>query len=203
MMTHPILINRPLVVSPLGVKLCRPSEAVLDILPDLSAAALPRRTARSSSMPPGTARPDARYPAWAFHNPKLGSAAPPRTRTSADRINQCSLSLIFLATLVLVIWQPRGLGIGWSAMGGAVLALLTGVIGWADVPLSGTSCGTPRSRSWPDRHLSAAGRSRILPWAALHVARWGAATDGGCCRSSWCSAPSSPRSSPMTARRCC
>ena len=33
MMTHPILINRPLVVSPLGVKLCRPSEAVLDLLP--------------------------------------------------------------------------------------------------------------------------------------------------------------------------
>jgi len=34
MMAHPILINRPIVVSPLGVKLCRPSEAVLDILPD-------------------------------------------------------------------------------------------------------------------------------------------------------------------------
>lgn len=33
MMDHPILINRPLVVSPLGVRLCRPSEAVLDILP--------------------------------------------------------------------------------------------------------------------------------------------------------------------------
>lgn len=33
MMAHPVLINRPLVVSPLGVKLCRPSEAVLDILP--------------------------------------------------------------------------------------------------------------------------------------------------------------------------
>jgi arsenate reductase len=32
MMAHPILINRPLVVSPLGVKLCRPSEAVLDLL---------------------------------------------------------------------------------------------------------------------------------------------------------------------------
>lgn len=30
---HPILLNRPIVVSPLGVKLCRPSEAVLDILP--------------------------------------------------------------------------------------------------------------------------------------------------------------------------
>ena len=34
MIEHPILINRPLVVTPLGVKLCRPSEAVLDILPD-------------------------------------------------------------------------------------------------------------------------------------------------------------------------
>ena len=34
MLAHPILINRPIVVTPLGVKLCRPSEAVLDILPD-------------------------------------------------------------------------------------------------------------------------------------------------------------------------
>ena len=33
MMMHPILINRPIVVTPTGVKLCRPSEAVLDILP--------------------------------------------------------------------------------------------------------------------------------------------------------------------------
>jgi arsenate reductase len=33
MMKHPILINRPIVVTPTGVKLCRPSEAVLDILP--------------------------------------------------------------------------------------------------------------------------------------------------------------------------
>jgi arsenate reductase (glutaredoxin) len=33
MMEHPVLINRPIVVTPLGVKLCRPSEAVLDILP--------------------------------------------------------------------------------------------------------------------------------------------------------------------------
>ena len=33
MMAHPVLINRPLVVSPLGVKLCRPSEAVIDLLP--------------------------------------------------------------------------------------------------------------------------------------------------------------------------
>ena len=33
MMEHPVLINRPLVVSPKGVRLCRPSEAVLDLLP--------------------------------------------------------------------------------------------------------------------------------------------------------------------------
>lgn len=33
MMAHPILINRPLVVSPLSVRLCRPSETVLDLLP--------------------------------------------------------------------------------------------------------------------------------------------------------------------------
>jgi arsenate reductase len=33
MLAHPVLINRPLVVTPLGVRLCRPSEAVLDILP--------------------------------------------------------------------------------------------------------------------------------------------------------------------------
>jgi len=33
MIAHPILINRPIVVSPLGVKLCRPSEVVLDLLP--------------------------------------------------------------------------------------------------------------------------------------------------------------------------
>jgi arsenate reductase len=39
MLAHPILINRPIVVTPLGTRLCRPSEAVLDILP------LPQRAA--------------------------------------------------------------------------------------------------------------------------------------------------------------
>jgi arsenate reductase len=34
MLAHPILINRPIVVTPLGVRLCRPSERVLEILPD-------------------------------------------------------------------------------------------------------------------------------------------------------------------------
>ena len=36
--------------------------------------------------------------------------------------------LIFVITITLVIWQPKGLGIGWSAMGGALLALLCGVV---------------------------------------------------------------------------
>jgi arsenate reductase (glutaredoxin) len=39
MMAHPILINRPIVVSPLGVKLCRPSDSVLDLLPNPQQAA--------------------------------------------------------------------------------------------------------------------------------------------------------------------
>ncbi len=39
MLSHPILINRPIVVTPMGTRLCRPSEAVLDILP------LPQRMA--------------------------------------------------------------------------------------------------------------------------------------------------------------
>ena len=39
MLQHPILINRPIVITPLGARLCRPSEAVLDILPQPQQAA--------------------------------------------------------------------------------------------------------------------------------------------------------------------
>lgn len=42
---------------------------------------------------------------------------------------------IFVLTIVLVIWQPKGLGIGWSATLGAVLALLLGVVQLGDIPV--------------------------------------------------------------------
>lgn len=42
-------------------------------------------------------------------------------------------SIIFLITLILVIWQPKNLSIGWSACGGAILALLVGVVHLQDV----------------------------------------------------------------------
>ena len=39
MLQHPVMINRPIVVTPLGTRLCRPSEVVLDILPDAQKSA--------------------------------------------------------------------------------------------------------------------------------------------------------------------
>ena len=81
---------------------------------------------------------------------------------------------IFVVTLTLVIWQPRGLGIGWSALGGALVALLSGVVHWTDV-------GVVWDIVWDATFtfvglivisliLDAAG---FFNWAALHVARWG------------------------------
>jgi arsenical pump membrane protein len=81
---------------------------------------------------------------------------------------------IFLLTLVLVIWQPRGLGVGWSAAGGAVLALLSGVISLGDVPavwhIVWNATATFIAIIIISLLLDEAG---FFHWAALHVARWG------------------------------
>ncbi len=84
-------------------------------------------------------------------------------------------SLIFLGTLALVIWQPRGLGIGWSAAAGAVVALLAGVIHPGDIPvvwhIVWNATGAFIAVIVISLLLDKAG---FFEWAALHVARWGA-----------------------------
>lgn len=53
MIEHPILINRPIVVSPLGVKLCRPSEEVLDLLPAHQRGAFTKEDGEKVTDAPG------------------------------------------------------------------------------------------------------------------------------------------------------
>ncbi len=86
---------------------------------------------------------------------------------------------IFVFTLVLVIWQPRGLGVGWSAAGGAGLALLTGVVSLGDVPtvwhIVWNATATFIAVIIISLLLDEAG---FFKWAALHVARWGRGSGG-------------------------
>ncbi|WP_093460181.1 arsenic transporter [Pseudomonas sp. NFR16] len=83
-------------------------------------------------------------------------------------------ALIFLVTITLVIWQPKGLGVGWSATFGAVLALLAGVVHPVDIVqvwhIIWNATGTFIALIIISLLLDEAG---FFNWAALHVARWG------------------------------
>ncbi|KQN06931.1 arsenic transporter [Sphingomonas sp. Leaf25] len=80
---------------------------------------------------------------------------------------------IFVVTITLVIWQPRGLGIGWSAVGGAAVALIAGVVTVSDIPvvwnIVWNATATFVAIIVVSLLLDAAG---FFEWAALHVARW-------------------------------
>jgi arsenical pump membrane protein len=83
-------------------------------------------------------------------------------------------ALVFVATITLVIWQPNGLGIGWSAMGGTVVALLAGVVSLSDVPVVWSIVWNATAAFVAIIIISLLlDEAGFFEWAALHVARWG------------------------------
>ena len=80
---------------------------------------------------------------------------------------------VFVFTLLLVIWQPKGLGVGWSAALGAIVALAAGAVSLHDIPtvwaIVWNATATFIAVIIISLLLDEAG---FFEWAALHVARW-------------------------------
>jgi len=80
---------------------------------------------------------------------------------------------VFVFTLTLVIWQPKGLGVGWSAALGAIIALAVGAVSLHDIPtvwaIVWNATATFIAVIIISLLLDEAG---FFEWAALHVARW-------------------------------
>lgn len=80
---------------------------------------------------------------------------------------------VFVFTLILVIWQPKGLGVGWSAALGALLAFTVGAVSLHDIPtvwaIVWNATATFIAIIVISLLLDEAG---FFQWAALHVARW-------------------------------